>query len=449
MAGEPRVYPQKYWWVVLVALPIVLALITMFSGVFSRGGGRSGGSGTGSAPPSISQTGGGQNVAVGGTRNIVNVTNNDYSTKLYLTTNISVFAAEYEKAEGRPLTDEALKRQIEQAVAQATSGKGSESLQLFEALSRQIPLPSIYNNLGVEYARAGHTADAQKAFIEAIRRDPQQEDARTNLAQLAKMAPAPTRPTSPALNVESSTLPTIAIEPLTSAPSAFQEVHIVDSGTSLGSSYRVKYSAKPGSSTIVEPGKYDVVFKSSGGGTFVLADNVDVKERQLVRINPAALVGYLQVEPLTRKGFPPIKDVTVFKAGTTGYRFIFQRSESPGELIPIAPGAYEVVAKTTEDQDFTLAKSVEVKALETQRIPTNDEVAAFVVHDPKVAGSKVELVYILRAGSNQIAAESKQFERPLLVQPGEAYDIALKQPAGLTKIRTGVVAKRGELMAVP
>jgi hypothetical protein len=447
MAGEARAYPQKYWWVVLVALPIVLALITMFSGVFSRGGGS--GSSNASSPPGVSQSGDGQKVVVGGTGNQVTVTNNDFSTKLYLTTNISVFAAEYEKSQGRPLTDEALKRQIEQAVSEAVAGRGSDSLQLFEALSRQVPLPSIYNNLGVEYARAGKTAEAQRAFTEAIRRDPQQQDARTNLAQLAKMAAAPSRPTSPALTVESSTLPTIAIEPLTSAPAALQEVHIVDSGTSLGSSYRVKYSAKPGSSTIVEPGTYDVVFKSSGGGTFVLADNVDVKERQLVRINPAALVGYLQVEPLTRPGFPPIKDVTVFKAGTTGYRFIFQRSESPGELIPIAPGAYEVVAKTTEDQDFTLAKSVEVKALETQRIPTNDEVAAFVVHDPKVAGSNVELVYVLRAGTTQIAAESKQFERPLLVQPGEAYDIALKQPAGLTRIRTGVIAKRGELTAVP
>jgi hypothetical protein len=57
-------------------------------------------------------------------------------------------------------------------------------------------------------------------------------------------------------------------------------VHIVDSGTVVGMTYRVKYRAKPDSSTIVEPGKYDVLFKSSGGGTFILTDNVEVKERR-------------------------------------------------------------------------------------------------------------------------------------------------------------------------
>ena len=56
MTAEPRAYPKKCWWVVLVALPIVLALITVFSGVF-RGGGSS---------PGVAQTGGGPNVAVSG-----------------------------------------------------------------------------------------------------------------------------------------------------------------------------------------------------------------------------------------------------------------------------------------------------------------------------------------------------------------------------------------------
>ena len=78
--------------------------------------------------------------------------------------------------------------------------------------------------------------------------------------------------------------------------------------------------------------------------------------------------------------------------------------------MPIARGTYEVVAKTTENQDFALAKSVEVKLLETYCIPTNDEVAAFVVHDPKIAGTKVELVYVLRGGTNEIAAQSERFD---------------------------------------
>ena len=102
------------------------------------------------------------------------------------------------------------------------AGKSGESAKLFEGLARKAPLPSIYNNLGVEYAKAGQTQAAQNAFAEAIKRDPEQQDARRNLALLAsaKMAAAPERPTSPALKVESSPLPTMVIEPLTSAPEA-------------------------------------------------------------------------------------------------------------------------------------------------------------------------------------------------------------------------------------
>ena len=440
MTAEPRAYPKKYWWVVLVALPIALAVITAFSGILSRGGSSPSAPPAVVIPPATTVSGTGNVVGNG---NVVNVTN---VGNLYLTTNISIFEGESQKYLGRPLNDEALRREIEQAISQAVAGKSGDSIRLFEELSRKVPVPSIYNNLGVEYAKAGQTEKAQKAFIEAIERDPQQEDARRNLALLAaKLPSAPAQPTSPGLRVEASSLPTMVIEPLTAAPDALTEVHVVDSGTALGMSYRVKYSAKPGSSTIVEPGKYDLLFKSSGGGTFVLTDNLEVKEGTQVRINPAALVGYLQVEPLTRQGFPAIKEVTVFKAGTTGLRTIFQKSENPGELMPIAPGTYEVIAKTTENQDFSLANNVEVKALETRRIPSNNEVAAVVVRDPKIAGTKVELVYVLRAGTNQIVAQSEHFDRPLLVRPGETYDIALKQPGGLTPIRKGFTAKAGEL----
>lgn len=438
---EAGAYPKKYWWVVLVAVPIVLALIAQVSGLFRRGGS--------SPSPTVVQTGD-KSIAQVGDGGTINVTNNDFSTKLFVT-NVAVITSEYEKLRGQPLTDEALKRQIEQAVAQAVAGKSSESVRMFEELSRTMPLPSIYNNLGVAYAKAGQTEEARKAFTEAIQRDPQQPDAQKNLALLAtaKMPSAPGRPTSPGLKVESSSLPTIVIEPLTAAPAALKEMHIVESGTKLGSTYRVKYSVEPGSSTIVEPGKYDVFFKSSGNGTFVLTTDLEVKEGTQVRINPAALVGYLQVEPLTRQGFPAIKEVTVFQAGTTGYRLIFQRSENPGELMPITPGTYDIAAKSTEDQDFALAKNVEVKLLETARIRTNDELGAFVVRDPKVAGSKVELVYVLRAGGNEIVAQSEHFDRPLIVSTDEAYDIALKQPGGLTRIRTKVTPKRGEVTIVP
>src|SRR5262249_44506238 len=94
--------------------------------------------------PGVSQTQTGiGNVAHNGTGN-VNITNTDLSTKLYVT-NISVIAGEYQKYQGQPL-DEGLKREIDQAIAQASAGKSSESIRRFEEIVRKAPLPAIYNN---------------------------------------------------------------------------------------------------------------------------------------------------------------------------------------------------------------------------------------------------------------------------------------------------------------
>ena len=39
MADESKGYPKKYWWVVLVALPVALALIGILSQLIGRSGG--------------------------------------------------------------------------------------------------------------------------------------------------------------------------------------------------------------------------------------------------------------------------------------------------------------------------------------------------------------------------------------------------------------------------
>ena len=62
-----------------------------------------------------------------------------------------------------------------------------------------------------------------------------------------------------------------------------------------------------------------------------------------------------------------------------------------------------------------------------------------------MSGLELEAIYALRAGTNEIAAESKHFGEPILVYAGEAYDIALKQSGGLTRIKSSVTPKRGAL----
>src|SRR5262249_19621553 len=176
--------------------------------------------------------------------------------------------------------------------------------------------------------------------------------------------------------------------------------------------------------------------------------NVDVKDGTMARINPNAILGSIVVDPLTRKGFPEIKEVILFDAGTTGRRLIRQRTEKPGAVLPIIAGTYDVECKTGDGSEFVLVKNVPVSARESKHVMTDNEIAAFVVYQPNVSGLDVEAIYALRAGTNEIAAESKQFGNPIMVYAGESYDIALKQAGGLTRIKSNVTPRRGELTEV-
>jgi hypothetical protein len=60
----------------------------------------------------------------------------------------------------------------------------------------------------------------------------------------------------------------------------------------------------------------------------------------------------------------------------------------------------------------------------------------------------VEAIYALRAGTNEIAAQGKHFDEPILVYAGESYDIALKQSGGVARIKSNVTPKRGALTEI-
>ncbi|PYK10070.1 MAG: hypothetical protein DME61_04645 [Verrucomicrobia bacterium] len=259
-----------------------------------------------------------------------------------------------------------------------------------------------------------------------------------------------------AVEFEKSSMPAIVVEKFDGPPDALDEFHVVKAGTNLRGMYQVKYQPKPGSTVVVEPGTYDVVARTKGGGTYLLAGNVEVKDGTMARINPNTILGSIIVDPLTRKEFPEIKEVVVFDAGTTGRahvagtpRLIRQRTDKPAAMLPIPAGTYDVECKTADGTEFTLVKNVSVKARESKRITTDNEIAGFVVNDPKVSGLEMEAIYALRAGTNEIAAQGKRFGDPILVYAGEAYDIALKQSGGVARIKNNVTPKRGALTEVP
>lgn len=376
----------------------------------------------------------------------------DISNKMTVINNVSIIVQEYEKYEARSLTDEGLKQQIERAVAAASAGKHDESIQLLEKIAAKAPLPSIYTNLGVEYAKMNKPGAAQAAFGKALEKDPGYQAALANNSLLSK-APTPgeTAQFGPieAITVEKSSVAAIVIESLRENPEAVKEVQVVDSGAALSGSYTIRYSLKPGSPTLVDAGIYDIVLKMAGNGIFVLARSIEVKDQTRVRIDPNVMLGAILAEPLTRTGFPEIKKIQAFEAGATGARRrIYQSAERLGVALPIVPGNYDIECETADNNRLVLSRNVEVKARQVTRIRTDQEVAVIVVHDPKVDGLRLQAIYVLEAGGNRIISQTKAFGRPMMVHAGDTYDVAIEQPGGLARLKTGITAKPGELIEV-
>ena len=428
MAGESKNYPKKYWWVVLVALPVVLALIGIFPQLFGRSGEKSAGGG----------------ISIVGNDNTVTI---DNSTQMTVINNISVIAQEYQKYTGQALSDD-LKQLIERAVAAATKNDPA-SVRLYEQVANQVPVPAIFNNLAVEYAKTKNVAASQQALTQAIQKDPTNEVARKNLNVIAPAGrTAVTFASGAGVRTENSAAPAIQVDAFDAGFAKVEDIHVVDAGAgSGGGSYSIRYQPEPGTPVLVEPKTYDVLVKTSGGGVFLLAANVNVKEGTLARVNPNALVGAIEVRPLTRKGFPELKEIVFVDRATGNSRLIRQSTATLGVTLPIAPGAYDVLAKT-EDGQADLVRNLEIKARERKRLETDNEVAAFVVQEPSIRGLNVKAIYALRTGTNEIAGKSIAFGKPMLVYAGEAYDIALEQPAGLTRIKSKLTPSRGSLTEV-
>lgn len=433
MARESRIYPRKYWWVVVVALPVVLALIAVFPQLVKT-----------SAEPA-KPTAGGIDTSVTGNNNTVNI---DNSSKMTVINNVSLIAAEYQKYTGQALSDD-LRQQIEQAVAAAMKNDHAESIRLFEQVASQAPVPAIYNNLGVEYAKTRNVEGSERALNLAIAKDPANDQARKNLALLGstdkKRSPVAV---GPGVRYENGSAPALVVESLDSGFAPVQGIHVVAAGDgSSGGMYSIKYQPEPGTPVLVEPGTYDVLMKTGGGGVFLLAGAIQVKEGTLARINPNALVGGVEVRPLTRKGFPELKEMIFVDRASGSSRLIRQSTDTLGVTLPIAPGAYDVLCKT-DDGQIELVRNFEIKAGERKRIDTDNEVAAIVVQQPSIRGLNVKAIYALRAGTNEIAGKSTEFGKPMLVYAGETYDVALEQPAGLTRIKTKLSPARGALTEV-
>lgn len=427
MAKDEKI-PRKYWWVVAVAVPVAVALISVIPSLFKPSG-----------------SGGGPSANITGNNNTVNF---DYSTHNTFVTNVNVIAREYELQTGRPLSDD-LRRQIESAVNAATRNNHAESIRLLEEVAKAAPVPAIYHNLGVEYAKTQNADASRQAF----------ELSKAKMAEVAATAeknrplPAsalnPPTVSGPGIRTESSAVPAMTIDALSAPYESLDEIQVIAHGTEVSGSYPVKYQPQPGTTVVMEPGAYDVLMKvSSSGAGFVLASNVVVREGTLTHINPNPLVGGIAVEPVSKKGFPLMKNLQFVDRSSGDKRLLAQQTDKLGVTLPIAPGTYDVFGTTIYDQPVEIASNLAVKPGQITRLETLGQVASIVVHAPNVKGLDMKAVYALKTGTNQIAAKVEAWDVPMLVPSGVAYDIALEQSAGLTRIRSGLTPGSGELVDI-
>ena len=432
------IVPKKYWWVVAVAVPITVAAIASLSGVF-RPSDRSGAAApTTSATPTT-------NATITGDNNTVNV---DYSTHNTFVTNVNVIAREYELQTGSPLSDD-LRQKIEAAVSAANQNNHTESIRLFEQVAEAVPVPAIYNNLGVEYARTQNREASLRAFeLSKAKMAEVTAAAANNRALPADALKAPAA-SGPGVRTEPGAVPAMTIDAVSAPYESPAEIHVVAHGTPLSGSYEVKYKPEPGTTVVMEPGSYDVLMKASSyGAGFVLVSDVAVRDGKMTHINPNVLLGGVAIEPITKRGFPLIKKLEFVDRSSGDKRLLAQQTEKLGVTLPLAPGPYEVIGTTTYDQQVLVADNVVVKAGQITRLDTLGQLASIIVHAPNIKGLDMKAVYALKAGTNQIAAKVEAWDVPMLVAAGATYDIALEQSAGLTRIRSGVTPARGELLEI-
>jgi tetratricopeptide (TPR) repeat protein len=162
-------YPKKYWWLILVLLPIALALLKIIPDLRSKKEG-------GGSAFSNQQTGN-NNVAISGSGNILN---SDLSTKTYVIS-MAAIEKEYAAIKREPLKDEELKKQIQAALDLLEAGKPEESAAAFQAINRKISLPALQTDLGVAYQKAGDAKASAQAFSKALEQDPKYAPAHHNL----------------------------------------------------------------------------------------------------------------------------------------------------------------------------------------------------------------------------------------------------------------------------
>lgn len=158
--SEHTPYPRKYWWAVLVAVPLAAALIAVvpsIMGVLKPS----------SSPPPVGTF----------------IANARFSNDMYFVTQIN--------GQGGGANSHEAQRQLEQALSLAQEKNYASAIALLQQAVAKYPSAPLYSNLGLLYAYSGDNQKAQEAFQEALKLQPGNQAANLNLGIMLK-------PTNPA-----------------------------------------------------------------------------------------------------------------------------------------------------------------------------------------------------------------------------------------------------------
>ena len=147
--------PKKYWWLVGIVVPIIVAIIAI-------------------APPLLREDAGETiSYEVNGTQIIGDVAFN----------NMNIIVEQARQMLGKEVPEDLLKS-LHQALKFIQSKEFYKAIPALESAKSVVPVPAVFNNLGAAYLATGNKDRAKEYFEKALDRMPNEETANFNLNQI-------------------------------------------------------------------------------------------------------------------------------------------------------------------------------------------------------------------------------------------------------------------------
>ena len=154
------------------------------------------------------------------------------------------------------------------------------------------------------------------------------------------------------ITFEPSALPTLLVDSFEMV-GEIRSLLLLKPGESLG------IELEPvGQKTMVDPGKYNIVCNTKSGEQWRLVSDVEVRPGHLTIVRPQTLFGKVQIDELTRPGFPKIKIAQLVPAGEIDGGVIHGSPRQPPRRgVPILEGNVSLSLQLNREGPSYLSKT--------------------------------------------------------------------------------------------